>query len=69
MTKPTSDFGFPPGWTDTSLSGRGMVIGQWRLWLIDAAGTRLSDVVSFETYNDCESLNAKQIVTVTFQSL
>jgi hypothetical protein len=69
VTKPTGDFGFPPGWTDASLSGRGMVIGQWRLWLIDAAGARLSDIVSFETNNDCESPNAKQIVIVTFRAL
>lgn len=69
VTTPTGATGFEPGWTDASLSGRGMVIGQWRLWLIDAGGTRVSDVVAFDTNNDCETPNAKQIVTITFRGV
>jgi hypothetical protein len=69
VTNPTGATGYEPGWTDASLSGRGMVIGQWRAWMIDATGARISDVVPFETNNDCETANAKQIVTITFRSV
>ncbi|GIW06799.1 MAG: hypothetical protein KatS3mg060_1604 [Dehalococcoidia bacterium] len=69
ITNPTGSPGYEPGWTDASLSGRGMVIGQWRAWLIDAVGARISDIVAFETNNDCETTNAKQIVTITFRSV
>lgn len=69
VTNPTGAPGYEPGWTDASLSGRGMVIGQWRAWMIGADGARISDVVAFETNNDCETANAKQIVTITFRAV
>jgi hypothetical protein len=69
LTNPSGATGYEPGWTDASLSGRGMVIGIWRAWLVDAAGARISDVVGFETNNDCETGNAKQIVTITFRAV
>jgi hypothetical protein len=69
ITNPTGKPGsYDPGWTDASLSGRGMVIGTYRVWVIDGNGNRISDVVQFDTNNDCTSPNAKQIVTVTFQA-
>ncbi|MCS6800700.1 MAG: hypothetical protein RMM58_09815 [Chloroflexota bacterium] len=69
ITNPTGAAGYEPGWTDASLSGRGMVIGRWRAWMIDGSGVRVSDIVTFETNNDCESPQAKQIVTITFRRI
>lgn len=70
VTNPTGRPGsYEPGWTDASLSGRGIISGVWRVWIVDPTGAnRLSDVVGFVTNNDCETADGKQIVTVTFQA-